>query len=502
VLDPDSGLVQPRDKNGVFASGFSPTDGSPFVEGSSWIYTGMVPFDVAGLASAKGGRKAMAAYLNTALSSFTGTDGYAYLGNEPSLELPWEYDYIGEPAKTQETVRQIDDQLWTATAGGTGDGNDDLGAMSAWYVWSALGMYPMMPGTTDLALGSPLFPGAVVTLPSGAKLTINGVGADAGATYVRSATWDGNLWYDAYAPAKALTSGGTLTFQLTWKPTAWASKSHEAPPSYGGDVVDPPEPRTGQVLSGLSRGLCLTGSYVSTFGPKGDQLARCDDDAAQQWTVAQDGTIRVLGVCLGTRTKGATAGTPAGLSSCNGLNTQQWAAGPHGTLVNPQTHLCLDYGDASGTPGVQLQIWPCNGSAAERFTLPHSPAERAGILTSGLSSRPCLDDKSGSTRNGTPVLASACRKTSAEDLVVEPDGTLRLLGKCLDVKDSRRSDGTLVDLYRCNGTGAQQWEATTAGQVVNPWSGLCLTDPATSDGRQLRLDTCAGTPGQVWKLRA
>ncbi len=503
VLDPDSGFVQPRDENGLYASDFTPASGSPFVEGDSWIYTGMVPFDVSGLAAAKGGRQAMAAYLNTVLSSFTGADGYAYLGNEPSLELPWEYDYIGQPDMTQETVRRIQDQLWTDTTGGTGDGNDDLGAMSAWYVWSALGMYPMTPGTTDLALGSPLFPKAVVTLPSGAKLTVVGDGAAPGAPYVRSAAWDGHLWYDAYAPAKTLSSGGTLTFRLSRKPTAWASKSYEAPPSYGGDIVAPPEPRTGAVLSGLSRSLCLDGRFVSSYAPTRVQVSRCDDAASQQWTVALDGTVRVVGMCLGTRPNGATLGTPAGLYSCNGTASQQWTTGPQGTLVNQQTRLCLDDPDSSATPGVELQMWTCNDSAAERWSLPQEPAQRAGLLASGLSSRPCMDDKSGGTGNGNPVFASTCRKTSAEDVVVEPDGTLRLLGLCLDVKHSGRSDGTLVDLYRCNGTAAQQWEETTADQVINPWSRLCLTDPATSDGRglQLRLDTCTGTAGQVWKLR-
>ncbi len=503
VLDPDSGLAQPRDKNGVFASDFTPTNGSAFVEGDSWIYTGMVPFDVSGLASAKGGGKAMGAYLNAVLSSLTGTDGYSYLGNEPSLELPWEYDYIGEPDKTQQTVRRIQDELWTDTPGGTGDGNDDLGAMSAWYVWSALGMYPMTPGTSDLVLGSPLFPEAVVTLGSGATLTVVGDGAAPAAPYVRSATWNGGPWYDSYAPAKAVSTGGTLTFQLSGKPSAWASKSSEAPPSYGGDVVTPPDPRTGQVLSGLSRSLCLNGKYVSPRGPEPVQVARCSDTGTQQWTMAPDGTVRALGMCLGTAPSDATRGTPAELYSCNGTSSQQWAAGPHGALVNQRTHLCLEDPGRSARPGPELQIGACNGSAAQRWSLPHAPASRAGLLTSGLSSRPCLDDKSGGTANGNPVLASTCRKTSAEYLDVAPDGTLRLLGKCLDAKHSGRSDGTPVDLYRCNGTGAQQWQQTTTGEVVNPWSGLCLTDPATSakQGLQLRLETCAGTTAQAWTLR-
>jgi putative alpha-1,2-mannosidase len=82
VLDPDSGFDQPRDANGTWPTGFDPTSGNDFVEADSWIYTGMVPSDVAGLASAKGGDTAMAAYLGTVLRSFTGANGYAWMGNE------------------------------------------------------------------------------------------------------------------------------------------------------------------------------------------------------------------------------------------------------------------------------------------------------------------------------------------------------------------------------------------------------------------------------------
>ena len=162
MLNPNSGLDQPREANGTFAGKFSPASApfvaAPgFVEGDSWIYTGMVPFNVAGLAAAKGGDAAFATYLNTVLSSYKNANGYAYVGNEPSIELPWEYDYIGQPYKTQQTVRNVQDRIWADSPGGLADGNDDLGTMSAWYVWAALGMYPMTPGTSTLALGSPLF---------------------------------------------------------------------------------------------------------------------------------------------------------------------------------------------------------------------------------------------------------------------------------------------------------------------------------------------------------
>ena len=102
MLNPNSGFDQPREANGTFAGKFSPASAPlvaahGFVEGDSWIYTGMVPFNVAGLTAAKGGDAAFATYLNTVLSSYKNANGYAYVGNEPSIELPWEYDYIGQP---------------------------------------------------------------------------------------------------------------------------------------------------------------------------------------------------------------------------------------------------------------------------------------------------------------------------------------------------------------------------------------------------------------------
>jgi predicted alpha-1,2-mannosidase len=238
LLNPASGFFQPRDADGSWATGFRPAGHTGFVEADSWIYTGMVPFDVAGLAAARGGREAMAAYLDTVLSSLTGAHGYADLGNEPSIELPWEYDYIGEPARTQAAVRRITSQLWSDSPGGLGAGNDDLGAMSAWYVWAALGMYPMTPGTADLALGSPQFPRAVLTLASGGTLAIEGHGAAPGAPYVRAASWDGTPWDRAYAPAGAVSRGGTLRFTLAARPRrSWAAGPAAAPPSYGGGAL-------------------------------------------------------------------------------------------------------------------------------------------------------------------------------------------------------------------------------------------------------------------------
>lgn len=371
VLNPASGFVEPRNANGAWTGGFDPTSGTDMVEADSWIYTGMVPFNIGGLAHAKGGNAAMNDYLDTTLRSFTGANGYAWVGNEPSIELPWEYDYIGEPYKTQSTVRAIQDQIWANTPGGLADGNDDLGAMSAWYVWSALGMFPETPGTSDLALGSPLFTQAVVTLPSGKTLTVNGSGAADNAPYVQSATWNGAAWNNAYAPTTAITAGGTLNFTLgTSANTSWATAASAAPPSYAGGTTAPASPRIGAVGAGVGTNLCLDDANSATGDGTHVQIWGCDSTYAQDWIVASDSSLRTLGKCLDVSNSGTTNGTLVQLWTCNGTGAQKWTPGANGSLVNPQSGLCLDVPNSSTTNGTQLQIYTCNGTGAQNWKLP------------------------------------------------------------------------------------------------------------------------------------
>ncbi|MEU0781598.1 lectin [Streptomyces sp. NPDC006173] len=371
VLNPASGFVEPRNAGGSWTGGFDPTSGTDMVEADSWIYTGMVPFNIGGLARAKGGNTAMNHYLDTVLRSYTGDKGYAWVGNEPSIELPWEYDYTGQPYKTQGTVRAIQDQIWANTPAGLADGNDDLGAMSAWYVWSALGMFPETPGTSDLALGSPLFTQAVVTLPSGKTLTINGNGAADNAPYVQSATWNGSAWNNAFAPGTVITAGGTLNYTLgTSANTSWAASASAAPPSYAGDTTAPASPRIGGITSAVAANLCVDDAGSTTTDGTHVQIWGCNNTYAQDWIVAGDGTIRTLGKCLDADHSGTTNGTLIQLWTCNGSGAQQWTGGANGSLVNPQSKLCLDDPNSATTNGTQLQLYTCNGSGAQNWKLP------------------------------------------------------------------------------------------------------------------------------------
>ncbi|GAB3165145.1 GH92 family glycosyl hydrolase [Amycolatopsis stemonae] len=357
-----SGFMQPRDAGGGWTGGFSPASGSNFVEGTSWQYTGMVPFNVAGLAAARGGNASLVSYLDSVLAGFHGSGGtQADLGNEPSLELPWEYDYVGQPYKTQKVVRQVQDQIWTDAPGGLA-GNDDLGAMSAWYVFSALGFYPMTPGTADLALGSPLFTQAVVTLPSGATLTVNAPAAADNAPYVQSASWNGSAWNNAYAPTSALTSGGTLAYALgTSANTSWAASN--PPPSYDGTL-----PHLGALTSGIA-GKCADVAQSGTGNGTHVQLYTCNSTGAQKWFAAADGSLQAQGGCLDVSNSGTANGTKVQLWQCNTTGAQKWQPATGGALVNPQSGKCLDDPGSTTTDGTQLQIYDCNQSAAQKWTL-------------------------------------------------------------------------------------------------------------------------------------
>jgi putative alpha-1,2-mannosidase len=137
---------------------------------------------------------------------------------------------MGEPWKTQGLVRATVNDIWTNAPGGI-PGNDDLGEMSSWYVWAALGMYPLYPGRAELVLGSPLFAEADIERPDG-RVVIRAKGAASDAAYITSLRVDGATLAQAWLPASFATKGGMLDFTLSKTPdTKWAHD--DPPPSFG-----------------------------------------------------------------------------------------------------------------------------------------------------------------------------------------------------------------------------------------------------------------------------
>lgn len=232
LFNPGTGYMQEKLANGQWAPGFSPGTSAGFVEGTSAQYTPMVPFDLSAEIAARGGTQAWQGYLDSLLSDITHpSPTNAQLNDEPSLVIPWEYDYAGAPWKAQQALREIQDELYAASPAGE-PGNDDLGTFSAWLVWSELGLYPATPGTGTLVIGSPVFPQAVIHLASGGTITVNGQNAADNAPYVQSLQLNGQAWPKAYLTSDQYSQGATLTFDLGTSPdTSWGSAPNAAPPS-------------------------------------------------------------------------------------------------------------------------------------------------------------------------------------------------------------------------------------------------------------------------------
>ncbi len=505
VFNPAVGFMAPRLANGTWRPNFDPTSSQDMVEGTSWQYTGMVPFNVRGLVDAMGGNAKMVTYLDHVLSNFHGSSNNsstADMGNEPSFELPWEYDYVGQPRRTQQIIRQVQDQLWPNDPAHWGVGNDDLGTMSAWYVWSAMGVYPMTPGTADLALGSPLFTTVTVTLGNGQKMTINAPQAADNAPYIQSASLNGNTWNNAYLPPSFATGGGTLDLTVgTSANTSWATSPNSAPPSYAGTDTAP-LPATGPLTSGIA-GKCADVANGNSADGTSVQMWSCNNSPAQTWTLAGDGTIRALGKCLDVAGAGTANDTKVQLFSCNGTSAQQWAyQTATGALRNPTSGRCLDDPKSSTSDGTQLSIFDCNGTTAQRWALP--AITKTGILRSGITGK-CVDDSFGDTTDGNKIQLWSCSSSTSQQVTAATDGTLRILGKCIAASGDATGDFTPLVLTGCTGSPGQQWTRNTTSQALtNPQSGRCIDVPnsATTDGTQLQLFDCNSSTAQRWTLGA
>ncbi|MDF3292520.1 lectin [Streptomyces silvisoli] len=232
VFNPSSGYLQAKKADGEFAAGFTPATSNGFVEGTSAQYTPMVPFNIRALVAARGGNAAYSAYLDSLLGNITNPSGTnADLSNEPSIEIPYEYDYVGQPWKAQQVLRQAEQKLWFNAPVGS-FGNDDLGEMASWYVWTELGFYPETAGTDILALGSPVFPRAELRLGNGNAVRINAPQAAPDAPYVQALRVNGQDWQKAWLGFGALSRGADLDYTLGTAPnTGWASSPAAAPPS-------------------------------------------------------------------------------------------------------------------------------------------------------------------------------------------------------------------------------------------------------------------------------
>lgn len=251
VFDAKIGFVRGRKSDGTWREPFSPIEwGGPFTEGNSWHWTWSVFQDVPGLVQLLGGQDAFARKLDevfyTSPDVKVGTYGgmihemtemvalnmgqYAH-GNQPIQHAIYLYNYAGQPWKAQSRIRQVMSLLYQSTPDGF-CGDEDTGQMSSWYFFSALGFYPMCPGTTEYLIGSPLFDSARIKLPNGNEFVISTEENGPQRPYIRGAVLNSKPFNRVYLSHDEIVKGGRIQFRMTSAPDyEWSTTPESRPPS-------------------------------------------------------------------------------------------------------------------------------------------------------------------------------------------------------------------------------------------------------------------------------
>lgn len=244
AFDAKTGFMRARKRDGSFREPFDPTAsgyGSDYTEGNAWQYSWYVPQDVAGLTRSLGGDGKLIDKLDQVfdakvdpktfehMEDITGLIGWYAHGNEPSHHVAYLYAYAGQPWRTQERLKQIMDSQYAPRPDGLA-GNDDLGQMSAWFVFTALGFYPVAPASNQYVIGRPFLPRATLNLSNGKRFTVIAEGLDEGHTYIGDATLNGKPLPRAYIEHGEIMAGGELKFVMQAQPNRdWATASSQRP---------------------------------------------------------------------------------------------------------------------------------------------------------------------------------------------------------------------------------------------------------------------------------
>ncbi|SMO64261.1 alpha-1,2-mannosidase, putative [Saccharicrinis carchari] len=213
-----------------------------YVSGNIWAYSAFVPHDVEGLMSLIGGREELATWLDgiftdtshiagdthVDISGFIGKYGH---GDEPGHHMPYLYNYAGQPWKTQSYVRKVMDDFYQDTPDGLVN-NDDLGQMSAWYIFGALGFYPVCPGDMQYIITAPLFSSAAIQLENGKQFTIRAKNNPKENIYIQSVTLNGEPYTKSFIAHQQIMQGGEMVFEMGGEPNKkWASEPEDMPVS-------------------------------------------------------------------------------------------------------------------------------------------------------------------------------------------------------------------------------------------------------------------------------
>jgi predicted alpha-1,2-mannosidase len=238
------GFTEPRLEDGSYRKPFDPAKagaGSGFTEGNAWQYSWYQPQDEQGLIDLLGGPAKLTARLDEMfdqkvdpaqyadVEDISGMIGQYIHGNEPSHHLAYLYMYAGAPLKTQARLKQIVDSQYKPTPDGL-VGNDDLGQMSAWFIFTSLGFYPVAPGSNQYVLGRPFVDRAILHLPNGKTLTVEGENLSDRNGFVKDVLLNGKSLDRSYVTHEELMSGGNLKFVFSSeKDAAWSRRALRPP---------------------------------------------------------------------------------------------------------------------------------------------------------------------------------------------------------------------------------------------------------------------------------
>lgn len=246
VFDKETNLMRGRNEDGTFQSPFNPLKwGDAFTEGNSWHYTWSVFHDPEGLMALMGGKEVFVQMLDSVFAvpplfdeSYYGSviheiremqimnmGNYAH-GNQPIQHMIYLYDYAGQPWKTQYWIREVMDRMYNANPDGY-CGDEDNGQTSAWYVFSAMGFYPVCPGTDQYIIGTPYFKNITVKLPDGKKIIFAADNISGENRYINSLALNGQTYTRNYFTHADLTAGATVRYQMSASPNKQRGASEE-----------------------------------------------------------------------------------------------------------------------------------------------------------------------------------------------------------------------------------------------------------------------------------
>lgn len=239
VFDPQTKFMRGRFRNTWFAP-FDPYEVNfNYTEANAWQYRFYAPQDISGLINLMGGKaefemqldKLFTAKIQTSgreQADITGLIGQYAHGNEPSHHMAYLYNFVNKPAKTQEKVHQILNEMYQNAPDGI-SGNEDCGQMSAWYVFSAMGFYPVTPASNEYIIGTPLFERATINLEDGKTFKIEAENISERNKYIASARLNGKPLTRSFINHSEIMNGGKLVFKMTDTPSTWATKDTEIP---------------------------------------------------------------------------------------------------------------------------------------------------------------------------------------------------------------------------------------------------------------------------------